>query len=371
MKHTHIIFIPPDGQFKKQDFSLHRIAKWMSARKQIKTTLLYIKSKDKDTQVEIFDNIIEVSNKEEILAKLKMLSHDIIFNRGWMHSYSFSKELVQQFDNVVINIKDWNFSSKEEYQFLFNDSKDFEALEYIVKHAKYILSHYTDEQASIWSQKYFIDKSKFVFFPEYCNKSTFIDKKLIYKDIKIAYAGKIHKSCYPEQLFSAKSHLRSIKKLTKQGINIDFILPKKEYEQVISNKDLFIDFLYENRFNKKFNLLKGKALSPIVLKNCHFGFFELETSGENKLLYEHAIVSKFAFYLESCTPMLINKDFVAISNLVSTYKLGIVFSNKDLDNFNAMLKISQNEYNQLIENIKQFRKNFTYEANQKTLSKIF
>lgn len=367
----HIIFIPSNGKFKRQDYSLHRIAMWLSTYKTIKTTLLYIKSDNSHPNTKIFDTTIELSSQEEIFKKLEEIPHDIIFNRSWMHAYPFSKKLVKKFDNVVINIKDWNFSSKKEYKFLFNDSSDFKAINYIFKNAKYIFSHFTYEQAEIWAEKYKVDKSKFIFFPEYCNQYALIHKDISYENIKIAYAGRIHKSSYPEQLFPAKSHLRSITKLTKQKIKIDFILPEKEYDQMQKNKYLFLDFLYEDRFNKRFNLLKGKSLNPEVLRDYHFGFFELETSGYNKSLYRYAITSKFAFYLESCTPMLVNKDFVSIANIVSTYNLGIVFSNDDLDNFTDILQITQEEYNQYIKNIINYRKQFTYESNHDILDQVF
>lgn len=370
MNTKYVIFIPPNGEFKKQDFSLQRIAQWLKTRKQIETTLLYIKSKNEDKLIDIFDNIIEVSNKEEILTKLKMLSCDIIFNRGWMHSYTFSKELVKQFDNVVINIKDWNFSSKDEYEFLFNDTKDFEAIEYIFQNSKYILSHFTQEQADIWSKEYDVDKKKFIFFPEYCNEEKFIDKDITYEDIKLVYAGKIHKSNLPEQLFPAKSHLRSIMKITNKNIGIDFVLPEREYENVLLNRDDFLDFLYENKFNKNFNLLKGKALSSSILKKYHFGFFELETSGKNKSLYRYAVTSKFAFYLESATPMLVNEDFISMSNLVSQHKLGIVFNNKDLNTIDKLLDISSEEYCEYVNNIKKFRNSFTYDESTNLVKEI-
>lgn len=371
MKQKHIVFIPPNGEFKKQDFSLLRITTWLKTVKTVKTTLLFIRTDNVNFNTDIFDTIIEVNNKEEILKKLKKISCDIIFNRSWMHSYQFSKQIVEKFDNVVVNIKDWNFCSEKEYKFLFGNSKDFKAIQYIFKHSKYILSHFTIEQAKLWAAEYNIDEDRFIFFPEYCNEESFIDKHIEYKNIKIVYAGKILPSTFPEQLFPSKSHLRSIRKLTEQNIMIDFVVPEKEYEDMRSNRSSYLDFLYEDKFNKRFKLVKGKALDPIVLKEYHFGFFELETSGENKSLYEYAVTSKLAFYLEANLPILINKDFISIANVVSKYNLGILFCNDDLNSFSKVLNISQEEYNQFVNNIKKFRDNFTYDSNQQILERIF
>lgn len=365
-----MVFIPPSGTFKKQDFSLQRIADWLKIDSSINTTLLYIDD-NKNTFSHSFDKTIKVNSKQEIFEVLKLLSFDLIFNRSWMHSYEFSKDLIEIFDNVIVNIKDWNFTTKEEYQFLFTQNKDFEAIEYIFKHSKYILSHFTSEQALLWSEEYNVNKDKFIFFPEYCNENSFIDKQLEYKNIILAYAGKIHKSNLPEQLFPAKSHLRSIQKLTDKKIQVDFILPEKEYDFVVSHKDDFIDFLYENEFNEMFNLKKGKNLLADVLSTYHFGFFELETSGKNELLYRYAITSKFAFYLEAATPMLVNESFVSMAHLVQKYKLGIVFNNKEIDKMNQILDIKNEVYQEYVDNVKKFRENFTYKNNTKKIKEIF
>lgn len=359
---NHIVFIPPSGKFKKQDFSIQRICKWLNRNKNYKTTLLYIKTNGLNIDINIFDDIIEVSNTNDILNNLKQLDFDIIFSRSWMHSYSFTKKLVQMFDNVVVNLKDWNFCSQEEYEFLFDDSSDFEAVEYIFRHSKYVLSHFTYQQTRQWSSEYNIDENKFIFFPEYCNEESFVNKELLYENIKIVYAGRIQPTSYPEELFPAKSHLRSSKILTNNKIDVSFVLPEKEYSEVIRRKNEFLDFLYEDKFNTSFNLVKGEDLNPNILNTYHFGFFELETSGVNKELYKYAVTSKFAFYLEAGLPILVNNDFIAMADIVSSYNLGIVFCNEDLVNLHNILDISQGEYNEFLKNIREYRKEFTYES---------
>ncbi|RXJ98220.1 hypothetical protein CRU98_10690 [Arcobacter sp. CECT 8986] len=373
LKNKHFILIPPNGRFKKQDFSLLRIMKWLKNFKNIKISLIYIEDVKINKNLQDFINIYKVKDEEEIFKTIKSLDYDFIFHRSWMGAYYFAATLVKTFDNVLINIKDWNFAEKEVYEYLFPDNKDYESIDYIFKNCNNILSHFTKEQSKLWAKKYNTKKNKFKFFPEYCNKDNFNNKpKIKYKkNIKLVYAGKIPPTCYAEEYFPGKAHLRSIKKLTKQKINIDFVLPPKIYDTFYNHSNnLYLDFIYEDKINRNFNILKGKELNSQILDEYHFGFFELETSGKNHNLYKYAVTSKFAFYLEAGIPMLINKKFNSMAKLVKKYNLGIVFNNNDLKNLNKKLKISQEEYNLLCKNIKTFRKKFTYQKNI-NLNKVF
>lgn len=361
MSPQHIVLIPPNGQFKKQDFSLQRINKWLKTNKNISTTLVHIKPEFFTVDTSVFENVVEVSSKEEIFQTLKRLHTDAILHRSWMGNYDFAAQLVQKFDNVIVNIKDWNFASKEVYEFLYPDSKDHESIAFIFKQCPYILSHFTKEQSLLWAEEYGVNADKFIFFPEYCNESSFYDKPYLpYKNIHLVYAGALPPTSFAEDYFPGKAHLRSIKKLTQQKIAVDFVLPENVYETTFRSTELFKDFLYENTLNKYFNLVKGKALSPEVLDAYHFGFFELEASGLNHMLYKYAVTSKFAFYLEAGLPILINNKFISIANIVQEHKLGIVFDNADLAHFKDTLDISQHDYDSFIANIQRYRQTFTY-----------
>jgi len=179
-----IIFIPPNGTLKKHDFSLERIAKSLKDNKSIKSVLLYVKNNQDEKALKYFDNIVQVKSEKELFKKISLIDYDTIFSRAWMHAYPFSAKLVKKFDNVVVNIKDWNFATKKEYKFLFGNYDDFDAIKYIFKNAKYVLSHYRKQQAKIWAEQYKVNKNKFIFFPEFCNKENFINKKTIYNKNK-------------------------------------------------------------------------------------------------------------------------------------------------------------------------------------------
>lgn len=369
MNFQTIILIPPSGELKKQDFSLQRIALWLKQFSNISITLLHVKNEKFSLDLSMFPTIIEVESKEEIIEKLKTLEYDLIFHRSWMTAYSFAAQLVKLFDKVVINIKDWNFANKEVYDFLYPGFNDHESMEYIFRNAYKIVSHFTHEQAELWAKEYGVDKKKFVFFPEFCNQF-FDNKKKKYdkNKIRLTYAGAIPSTSQPEDYFPGKAHLRSIKRLTKQGIYIDFVLPELVYETMRNSKDAFFDFLYEAEINKRFQLVKGKSLDAEILHEYDFGFFELEASGVNHDLYKYAITSKFAFYLEAGLPMLVNKKFVSMSKLVKKYGLGIVFDNDDLSHLKEKLNVKQYEYSEFIENIKRYRKKYVY--NKKHLKKM-
>ncbi len=370
MKTKNILLIPPSGKLKKQDFSLIRIAKWLNEYEYINITLLYIREDNITIPMHDFKNSYELKNEKELFKTIQTLNYDLIFHRTWMGSYYFAAKLIKSFKNVIVNIKDWNFAKKEVYQYLFPNTKDCEGIDYIFKNSKLVLSHFTKEQAKLWAKEYNTSNNKFKFFPEYCNKQNFNKKPIIkYKNIHLVYAGKIPPTSYEEDYFPGKSHLRSIKLLTKQHIKIDFVLPPKIYESFFNSKDLFQDYLYQDRINNNFNIIKGEELKSNILNKYHFGFFELETSGVNHQLYKYAITSKFAFYLECGLPLLVNKDFYSISNLVKKYKLGIVFSNKDLKNLDNKLDISQKEYNTFCKNIEKYRNKFTYK--DKHLKEVF
>lgn len=372
MKILRVVLIPPNGQLKKHDFSFQRIEKWLSKFDNIETTLLHIKPLNFTPDISIFKSVIEVKNEEELFDILNRLDFSFIFHRSWMGSYEFAARIIKEFNKVIINIKDWNFAEKEVYESIFPNNKDHESIDFIFKNCSTILSHFTKEQYLPWAKEYNTNESKFIFFPEFCNENNFNKRKPIkYKNIHLVYAGAIPPTSFPDEYFPGKSHLRSIKSLSKQKINIDFVLPPHVYDTFFNPKGDFLDFILESKLNKRFNIVKGKELNSEILNKYHFGFFELEASGRNHNLYKYAITSKFAFYLEAGIPILINEKFYSMSSIVKKHKLGIIFKNSDLKDLNKKINISQNEYNLFCKNINNFRKKFTYKVNVSDIRKIF
>lgn len=372
-----IVFIPPNGYLHAHDFSIKRIAKYLKTDGNFITVLIKIDKFMHDEQEQNVDRTIIVQNKEELFNTIKDEKPDYIFHRSWMHMYPFAADLVKEFQNVIINIKDWNFSTKQAYEIVFSQKEveDFKAIEYIFKNAKIILSHYTDEEAVIWAKEYNVDKEKFIFFPEYCNHDKFYFREdIYYKNPKIVYAGTMCPTSFTEEHFPCKAYLRSIRKLTKDKIDITYVLVKSAYDAIQDEKRriLFLDIIYEDKFNNYFHIKQGKIHDSSILKEYHFGFFHLEDTMENQRLTRYAVPSKFAFYLESGLPILINSNMKAISQIVKDNALGIVFSNEELDSLAYKLKaITQEEYKFFVKNIEVYRNNFTYENNLSKVLELF
>ncbi|MDC7250241.1 MAG: hypothetical protein PQJ49_10030 [Sphaerochaetaceae bacterium] len=358
-----VIFIPPNGEMFINDFSIERLGKYCKNKNNIETLLIKIKNPNSPDNFNYVDSVIDVESKEEIVEYLKTLDYDVIFHRSWMHAYAFAQLLVEQFDNVIVNIKDWEVSTKKEYEVMYGKKsvEDFDAIEAIFKKAKLVLSHFTGPQAEIWAKRYNVCKEKFRFFPEYCNEESFYFRSnLSYEKPRLVLAGSLSPSSYPEEICPSKSHLRVIRKVTKKDISIDYVLPIGTYAGVksLKNRLLFQDVLFEDKFNKNFNIFRGKTLDSSILNNYNFGFFSLEYVTKNEYKNKYAIPSKFAFYLESGLPMIVNKKLKALSHFIETYNLGILFDNDDIDSLEKILNITNSEYVKMVENIYSFRKTF-------------
>lgn len=370
-----IVFIPPNGKMFINDFSIQRLGEYFKSNANIHTTLLKIDTLPSTTTIEYIDCIINVKSEDELFEQLKLLDYDVIFHRSWMLAYPFAATLVKKFDNVIVNIKDWNFSTQKEYKIIFGEKAvdDFKAIDYIFKNAKAILSHYTHEQAKIWAKQYNVNENKFIFFPEFCDEKNFyFRKKINYENPKLVFAGSIGPTSYPEEFSSDKSYVRVMKQLTKKGIHISYVLPEGAYAGTQSPRRrlLFQDILYEDKFNSNFQIKKGETLNSLILADYHFGFFNIEHSLKCRYADKHAIASKFAFYLEAGLPIITNSKIQSLTTLIKTFGLGITISNKDVENLDIILKnITSEEYDKMRQNVEKFRENFTYSRNIHILQK--
>lgn len=365
-----IILIPPNGELKKQDFLFERLCFYFIETLKAKVILLCINNKEISTKC--FHKkltIIQTENQKEIFSYLKKHSYDYILSRGWMHAYSFSAELVKKFENVLVYIKDWNFSTQEEYKLLFKDDSDFKAIEYIFQNAKLVLSHYGKKQHNLWAKEYCVSKEKFVFFPEYCNADNFNNKPITLnkKEINLVFAGTIPPSSYPEEFFLTKGLIEATKLLTSQKINVNVVLPPIFYKRVKGN-DNFKDLVYYDKFLENFNIIEGKDLDSSVLNAYDFGIFNLKYTVKSKELNKYAVPSKFAFYLEAGIPLLINDQLKELSKIVTKHGIGLVYNNNNLENLHNILnKLSKKEYLELVNNVKKFRDKFTYKSSIKLI----
>lgn len=358
----------------EQDFALLRIILYLE-NYGFKITILQLnKSKFHNKFKKV--NIIEFENENDILKYLKQYSFDIVFHRSWMHRYLFASKILKIVPNAVLYIKDWYYEyTKKEYKFCYDTDEDYDAIKYIIKQGKLILSHYSHHYTDLVAKSYDVSKDKFIFFPEFTHKP-FYNKRKRYeynsRKINIVYAGSLLPTSLPEQLIAGKATYNSIKKIANQNINITALLLPKYYKNVFNNEKLYSDYLYENKFNKYFYIKKGAELKYKLLNQYDFGFFalhDLPSGTKYKSTEIHGVTSKFAFYMEAGLPVIVAKNMTKLANIVKKYKIGLVVTDKEFFNLNKVLDISAKEYDQLVENIYKFRNVFSY--NEDTLKVIF
>jgi len=149
------------------------------------------------------------------------------------------------------------------------------------------------------------------------------------------------------------------------------IVIEKTYDKIFKNKKMYLDYLFEDKFNKYFSIKKGGPLNNKIAEHSHFGLFGDSNFPDEALYIEaetYGVTSKFAFYLECGIPLLVNKRFKTLSTIVENNKIGFTFTDADLTDFKKILNISQKEYDLLLENIHKYRNKFTY--NKTTMGPI-
>lgn len=366
-----IVLIPPGGNFNSIDFSLIRVARYLKSIGK-KPILVAFKA----TNFKFTDDFEEIFLEQDIssfIQRIASIKKEKIFYRGWMHNYAMGGFLVNYFQNVVVCIKDWNFANKQEYAFLFGEDGmyDFWGIEQIFQKATRVLSHYTKEEAKRWALEYDVEESKFLFFPEYCSKidaQVPLDRKMNH----LVWAGSVPPTCKHEKHYVSKDLYKSMKAVSRKGTKIDFVLPPSVYEAFMRNDGgIYDDYLYENEFNDNFNLVKGKELSSESIEKYTYGIFPLCYENKHERLFEYAIPSKFAFYLEANLPIIVNEKMKAIAKIVQENNLGIVITNQELDFFEEIISYNQKFYDIRVENVKKYKNIFSYKEEGKFCKSIF
>lgn len=373
-----IAFIPPSGIFVQQDGFFKRISKYFANKKEIETYLIIIDSTENHQfNTNMFEYFIKVNTFEDLLLYLKKEKFDIVFHRSWMHRYKFAGDLSREVDNLIVYIKDWMEEiPREKYKFLYTTDNDYDGIKDIFNNSKLILSHYDTRYTNKLAKKYNISAKKFIFFPEYCNEENFrVRENIIYNQnfTRLLWAGGIAPSTAPSSISSDKRFFQDFTKIAKNTIFFDMFVLEKNYNQIFdeNNKSLWQDWLYEHNFNKNFNIKQGSTKPLDLFLDYDFALASGLTYKKDDLsLYNfcEAVVSKVAFYLELGIPLVVNKKWKAIADMVKKNNIGIVISNKDFKNLDTILKISKKEYNLLVQNIYNYRVNYTY--NDQTMKPI-
>ncbi len=357
-----ILFIPPNGTLKNFDFSIFRIAAYLK-KNNIKTAILSFEPPSAKFY-NLFTRVYTPRTVTEFFDLLSTIKRSRIFYRGWMHAYIFGAFLVKTYSDTIINIKDWNFCDQERYRFLFGELSchDFAGIDYIFRRAEVIFSHYTAEETNKWAEEYICNPQKFIFLPELCDESSFCEPVDNSTDIiSLVWATSLPPTCFPEDMFPTRTIFSDTRLLSKE-LQIDYIVSEGVYEKILREKKQYLDILYESQFNPYFNLIKGGALSPHLLRNYHYGFFMFSDSIIDLRLIKYAIPSKFAFYMEAGLPILVNEKNKSMAELVTEYGIGILFSDGEVAQLPYKLRNYMPDYREMIMNVCSFRKGFTYQA---------
>jgi len=374
MNTKKIALIPPGGEFINQDFALQRIALYFITQ-DIVVYLIKLGSSSKIEEDTIFNYIITVQDIQELEELNQTHQFDLVVHRCWMHKYIFASTLLNKFSNIVFYIKDWmDEIPKEEYGFLYKTQEDYDGIKAIFQSGHTILSHYSNKYTNKLSRKYQVPNNTFNFFPEYCIKNNFYTRKNTKfdpKNIRLLWAGGLSPSNKPKRIDEEKIFLDGLVHISKQNIKIDLFLLKKHFNRVFDKQqfEIWRDWLYEDQFNNNINIKMGRPMDATIFEHYDFGIAAGLFYDENCLALKsvcQAVVSKIALYLEAGIPIIVNEKWVAIAQIVKKYKIGIVISNNDLNDFNSVFQISQYDYDQIVSNIYIYRSKYSY--NNRTMN---
>lgn len=363
MRDKKLLIIPPNAKGMPQDMALIRLCDYLSEC-GVNIYWAQVAEEKNHTNLLAANHVLSFADLDEVVEYVKQTQFDLVLHRGWMHRYTFAARLAQEIENIVFYIKDWQNYPREKYKFIYTTDEDFDAIEELFRSGKKIFSHFTEEQHNIWAQRYGMEAENFHFLPEYCNEKNFIENnvKPVKSGMKLVMAGSLPPTCEPE-LVAAKNFYRMMKDITSCGVYLDVMLLEKNYENV-KNDPRYKDYRYEELFNEYFGIKKGSSMQPEILRGYHFGIFsdtlygcELEKYPEH---YEYAVFSKIVLYLEAGLPVLINAALKSIAKIVREHKIGIVFEEKDLLRLDRVLDIEPKKYEEMVQNVYNFRKVFTY-----------
>lgn len=358
-----IVLVPSGGYLSGIDFSLQRLAYFLKSLD--KKVVLVALSQDGLDINDCFDEVYLESDILNFLRRIDGIDSEAIIYRGWMHHYMMGGFLSHYFPKVIVNIKDWNFGTKEEYAFFFGKDadEDFLGIEIIFKQAHLILSHYTQEESDKWAEEYGVEKNKFIFFPEFCNDLT-QDIPTSRHENSLVWAGTYPPTSFHERHFSSKDLYWSMKECTLKGIKVDFVVPPQFYDGIMRRENkLYDDYLYENQLNENFTMVRGEVLSPKVISRYGYGIFPLFLNDSRcARLFEYSVPSKLAFYLEANLPIIVNAKMKAVAQIVRENNLGIVIANNELSKLTEIINKHQKNYDAMCSNVKKFKQQFSYDT---------
>ena len=228
------------------------------------------------------------------------------------------------------------------------------------------------QECSIWAKEYGVDIEKFSFLPDLCTPSKFIEKEKDFdpENIRICHAGSLYPTHGPRGICNHKTMLDDAITLTERGINVHFVLPPAHFSSITINAnnnqadmDRYLDWLYEHASNKRMQIIKGSDTDARLISEYDFGFIVLRDMHKYPRFIGRTILSKFALYMEAGIPVMVPASLESIAELVKEHGIGIVYPNTVDGIFERITPpyMSKNIHREMCENVREFRKTFTYE----------
>lgn len=196
---------------------------------------------------------------------------------------------------------------------------------------------YSPEAWEILKSRYRISSPMLAFHSYACDK--FInDDNGKYSDvdgrIHIVYGGNVVRSHIHERIFGDVQFHSLIEKITKQGIYFD-IYPTPHISHIRA-KQQFGDYVLLSKRNQLFNFKKGLTPDEATREFSKYDFGAMiYLFDRGTCLEEHnrtRLPGKVFTYLEAGLPIIVSEELQYVSKLVKEHEIGIVVSQKDLDN---------------------------------------
>lgn len=179
--------------------------------------------------------------------------------------------------------------------------------------------------------------------------------------IHIVHGGMVIPSNLPGKNFGDTQYHHLVETITKQEIYFDIYLTP--HYNFFKTKHLFSDYIFLAKTNPLFNFKRGLPLDKVPKEFSKYDFGAmisfLDRGGGLAEHIQTRLATKFFTYLEAGLPIIVSEEFQYPARLVKEYEIGIVVSQKDLDNLSKIIKSYDIE--KLRANVKKAQKDLSME----------
>lgn len=340
-----------------------RITKWLARNSQFELLLICKNSGFSNKFINSdFTKVLTYRNSWHLKSILKKLDSQNVIFHSFGPPYQASKVLVNniKFGKTIFDFQDLlvtNFGLNPPFTYMKREIKNEK---YVLSEVDGIINHSLELQTA---KKYYgTIAHKKLFFPIYTDNDQFVNRQknnLDFENLHIVYIGGIMSAYRNKDYFGGLQIHWLIKKLNDQRIHFHV------YPSPSLLKEHIIDYIELDKKLDYFHLhssVSQKKLSS-ELANYDFGvlpFFHRTNNRLNDKRYYSTTLKMFN-YFESGLPIILSEDLLFQNYMANKYGGGIKASWEDFDNVRELLK--NQDYNQLLNNIKLNRVNLSLENN--------